>query len=165
MKKSNILLSSLFFLCACEAQETHCITNLGVNIISMSDGAKITDIGYSCEDFNVVEREILSLLPNNKETNINWNRVRGYNVWLHVGGKFSMWWGQKVAGYTFCPTTEIQIGIFAPHVARSNYGHEIIHAAQGCLSVQPISNSDDYDHSNWTRDGFWSTINTVASWH
>jgi hypothetical protein len=130
----------------------------------MVNGDPITEPGYSCEDFNTVEQELVSLLPNNSAMNIDWGRVKNYNVWLHAGGKFQMWWGQKVAGYTFCPFTEIQIGIYPPHAARSNYGHELLHAAQGCNSVAP-PDTEDVDHSNWTRDGFWRTVNTVASWH
>ena len=153
------------FLTACGPSEYHCITNLGVNIISMVDGSDITEPGYSCEDFNTVEQELISLLPDNKEMNLDWKRVKGYNVKLHAGGKFSLWHGQKVAGYTFCPFTEIQVGIFPPHVARSGYGHELLHAAQGCSSPPPNDDDKDPDHSNWTRDGFWRTVNTVASWH
>lgn len=162
MKKT---LTFVLFLSACGPSDMHCITGLGVNIVSMANGDEITESGYSCEDFNTVEREYMSLLPSSEAMRLDWNRVRGYNVKLHSGGRFITWWGQKVSGFTVCAFKEIEIGVFPPHVARSSYGHELLHAAQDGWAVQPIDKGEDADHANWTRDGFRATMNTVASWH
>jgi hypothetical protein len=131
----------------------------------MANGDPITELGYSCEEFNTVEREYTSLLPSNEAVRLDWKRVKGYNVKLHPGGRFITWWGQKTAGLTVCITREIEIGIFPPHVARSNYGHELLHAAQDGWAVSPTDVNEDDDHANWTRDEFRATLNTVASWH
>lgn len=146
--------------------EPICVTGLGVEILGMvGTHAPIEAAGYSCEDFNTVEAEIGSLVPDSEVTNIDWTRVRGYQVTVHAGGKFTDFWGRKVAGWSFCPSKQIQIGIYDPHVARSAYTHELLHAAQGCYSPPPIDEGLDGDHANWHRDNLYNATNKVAGMH
>lgn len=152
-----------FFITSCGPANPHCITDLGVFITSMENGDPIIEPGYSCEDFNRVEKEYMARIPSNENTRVDWSRVKNYQVKLHHGGRFVTWWGQKVSGFTVCAFKEIEIGVFPPHAARSSYGHELLHAAQDGWAVQPVDHGEDDDHANWTRDGFRATMNDVAA--
>lgn len=144
----------------------YCITSLGVEVTGMYMTAKpIEAPGYTCQDFDTVEAEITALLPDNPAMNIDWSRVKGYRLSVHPERKWIEVFGRSVAGFTNCPLMYLEIGTSDPHVARSAYTHELLHAAQGCYTPLPTDDGLDRDHSNWNRDGLYNATNVVAGMH
>jgi hypothetical protein len=135
---------------------------MGVRIEGMVGGGPPP---YSCEDFNLVEAQLMALLPATPENNIAWYRVRGYRVFLHPTLKFTDFWGRSVAGWNMCITQHIEIGTSDHHLAWTAFGHELVHAAQACQTPQPTDEGLDVDHANWNRDNIYPLLNNLAGMH
>lgn len=140
------LLATLFACGTPAPKQVFCSTPCGLHIAANQQPK------FACEDYIAVENAMLrddAILPHSCET---W---KGAIAW-EMSGESSVLNGRKVAGWAECDNRRFMFhvgGELRTGVTMTAFVHEALHLAQHCESPPPIDEGQDWQHSNWTRDG------------
>ena len=153
------LLAALLFSCG-PTPQAHCVTTQGVRFMGMYPSNEWVDPEkWSCEIFEYSQNRLVYALLNDGGTyrNLDTDRLKGVEVWLHEGEWWTDEYKRDISGVTYCETKFVLIGN-ANNPRISAFPHELVHVMQGCNSPLPIDEGSDIDHSDWKRDGLYSAI-------
>jgi hypothetical protein len=76
--------------------------------------------------------------------------LNGYSLWTNPESHWIDGWNRDIAGMTECDTKIIEINNSPFNL--SSIHHEFAHVIQNCEAVLPITDGEDIDHADWTRD-------------